>query len=262
VTDTDGAARRTIRGFRRAAVLAVLVSLGGAAALGISALFSGDFGDTQSRILLTTLLTGAAGVASLCHLAVIGRPVRSIGILGLAVTGIAYVLGLLLVWRNADNSADDLLRAFGAAWVLALSFAQADLLLLLGGRRPVRAGLDLTLVFVAVVAAGLLLPILTDGEVPGDSGDVYWRWFGAVAILDALGTIVMPIAGLFLRDPGSAPVSRGNVTVTLTGEAAERVRRLAADRGQPAERVIDELLMTAPMPDPQLPLSGSSNPAG
>lgn len=243
MSDTHGGAKRTIRGFRRVAVVAVVVSLAAAAALGIVALFSGDFGETQGKILGTTLLTGAFGVAALCHLAVVARPVRVVGILGLAVTAIAYAIGLMLVWRSGDADYDLLLRAFGAAWVLAASFAHANLLLLMGRRRSrlLRIGLTATLVFVAVVAGMLLVPILTDGAIPGDGRDPYWRWFGAVAILDALGTIVVPIAALFLRD-GRDRGAEDSITVTLSGDTALRARRLAAERGEPVDRMLADLV--------------------
>jgi hypothetical protein len=226
-------------------VAVILVSLAVAALIGIIALFSGELGETQGRILLTTLLTGGVGIAALCHLAVAGRPVRIVGALGLAVTAIAFVLGLLLIWNDGGGDLSALYRAFGVSVVLAISFAQANLLLLLSGRRrtALRAGLAATLGFVFVATAMEVLPLATDGAIPGDAGDLYWRVFGAVAILDALGTVALPIVGLFLRD-GTAD----RVTVTLTGEAAANVRRLASERGTPVDAVITGLVESAVAP--------------
>ncbi|WP_286277058.1 hypothetical protein [Naasia aerilata] len=220
------------------------MSLVVAALLGILALFSGEFGETQGRVLLTTLLTGAVGIAALCHLAVAGRPVRIVGILGLAVTAIAFLLGLILIWNSGSSDLSGLFRAFGIASILAVSFAQANLLLLLSGRRHtvLRAGLLVTLGLVALAAAMIVLPIATDGAVPGDAaGDLYWRIFGAVAILDALGTVALPILGLFLRDAVT-----GRVTVTLTGATADRLRRYAAARNTSPEAAVAGLVDALP----------------
>jgi Mn2+/Fe2+ NRAMP family transporter len=63
-----------------------------------------------------------------------------------------------------------------------------------------------TLVAIAIVALMIILPIVTDGDIPGESGDTYWRWFGAVAIVDALGTIVLPVIGRVLRPRAEAPL--------------------------------------------------------
>jgi hypothetical protein len=59
----------------------------------------------------------------------------------------------------------------------------------------------------------IIIPILTDGKVPGDNGDVYWRFFAVVAILDVLGTIVVPISSIFLKD--GTPISDATVRVIL-----------------------------------------------
>ena len=52
-----------VRGARRAAIIAVVVSLVIAAAIGIVALVSGDFGELQGRIILSTLTVAAFGTA-------------------------------------------------------------------------------------------------------------------------------------------------------------------------------------------------------
>ena len=196
----------TLRGARRAAVIGVIASMSLTAVVGIVALLSGDFGDTQIQIILTTLLITGFSVTALCHLAIAGRPVRVVGFVGLAVSAAALVLGLALiwlVWGDGSSAVFQLLRWFTVSGILALSLAQANLLLLLAGRRhPVlRVALGATLAAIGLLALLLALPIVTDGAIPGpDNADAYARSVGVVAILDALGTVVLPVVALFLRD--------------------------------------------------------------
>lgn len=195
---------------RRAAVYAIIVSFSLAAVVGIIALLSGEFGETQGRILLTTVLLGATSITALCHLAIADRAMRVVGVVGLAASSVALVTGLVLIWRDWDSPGfDDLLKAFATAGVVAVSFAHANLLLLLAGRRRlvIRIGLAVTLVMIAAVAVMLILPILSEGEIPGPrNGETYWRLFGVVGILDVLGTVVVPVLAIFLRDAPAVEV--------------------------------------------------------
>lgn len=193
-----------LRTARRSAIIAIIVSLSLTALIGIITLLSGDFGETQGKVLLTTLLLAVFSITVLCHLAVVGRALQVVGFIGVGVSAVALVAGLLLIWRDWGNFNDiePLLKTFGVAGVLAVSFAHANLLLLLGQRRnpTVRLLLYVTVAVIGLVALLLCLPIATGGDIPGDDGDWYWRLLGVVAILDVLGSIVLPVTGRFLRD--------------------------------------------------------------
>jgi hypothetical protein len=86
--------------------------------------------------------------------------------------------------------------------VLALSLSHANLVLLLQSRKRqiVRIGLRITLLLIALVATGIWIPLLDNGTFPDSNSDWYWRLFGVLAILDVLGTIVLPVTGAILRD--------------------------------------------------------------
>ena len=214
----------TLRTARRVAIIAIIVSLSLTALIGIITLLSGDFGEVQGRVLLTTLLLAGFSITVLCHLAVVGRALRAVGFVGVAVSGVALVIGLLLIWGEASFS-DDLWKAFGTFGVLSVSFAHANLLLLLGQRRNtvVRVLLFVTVACVGLVALLICLPILTEGDIPGDNGDAYWRLLGVVAILDVLGSIVLPVTGRFLRDE-----RRIRLELELTEELDARLTAAAA----------------------------------
>jgi hypothetical protein len=242
---TSAVPNDTIRGIRRIAVIAIIVSLSITALIGIFTLLSGDFGETQGKILGTTLLVAAFSITTLCHLAVVGRALRVVGYAGIAVSIVALITGALLIWSDWDDFelAGDMLRVFVAFSILAVSFAHANLLLLLGERkRPViRIGLLVTVALIAVVAVLLIIPIATDGEVPGENGDNYWRVFGVFAILDVLGTVVLPVMSIFLRDePAIASPSR--LTIDLTAEQRNRLDAAAAARSvTPEQAVLDAI---------------------
>jgi hypothetical protein len=230
MTDPTSAPTRvpsSLRGVRRIAIIVIIASLAVTAAIGIIALLSGDFDDTQWRILGTTSLVAAFSILSLCHLAVVGRAVRFVGFAGLTVTAVGLVLGLVLIWTDMTARVDlsEVWRWFSVTWVIAVSLAHANLLLLLSSRRRavIRWGLWLTLAMITIVAAMIVLPIL-NSDIPGDQADSYWRAFGVVAILDVLGTIAVPVLSLFLRDehPEPEPEPVG-MSIELSPELAARL---------------------------------------
>ena len=238
-----------VSGARKGAIYGIIISFSGAALVGIVALLGGDFGETQGKILLTTVLFGAFSITALCHLAIADRAMRIVGVSGLLASGVALVTGLVLVWRDWEDAGLEVwFRVFGAAAVLAVSFAHANLLLLLAGRRraAIRWGLAATLATIAVVAVMLILPIVTGGDIPGeDAGDVYWRVLGVIAILDVLGTVVVPVLALFLRD-GATDSTAGHAEaagvphplhVRLPHDLAEAVRSRATQQGSDPETV-------------------------
>lgn len=197
-----------VRGARRAAIIAIVVSLAVAALLGIIALLSGEFGELQGKVLLTTLTIAAFGTTALCHLAIVTRAVRVVGFVGIGTSIGAGICAFVLIWIDwaADFDTEGWFKALAVLAIIAASLAQTNLLLLLADRpHPlIRVALGVTLVAIAVIAIMVILPILSDGEIPGDHGEGYWRAFGVLAILDALGTIALPILGLVLRRAPSA----------------------------------------------------------
>lgn len=245
----DDATPGVVRGARRVAIIAVVVSLVIAAAIGIVALVSGEFGELQGRVILSTLTVAAFGTTSLCHLAIVARAVRVVGFVGIAASVFAAASAFLLIWTDWDElvDGDSLVKALVSSAILAASLAQANLLLLLARQRNalIRFGLAATLLAVATVVVMLWLTIFSDGDIPGDEGSAYWRALGVVGIVDALGTIALPIVALILRartpaaaepdaaDPNAAVAPR--VAIDLTPELADRLAAHAAARGVSVE---------------------------
>ena len=239
-----------VRGLRRAAIVVVIVSLLLAGALGILALLSGQFGETQGRILLTTLAVAAFGLTALCHLAIASHRFRVVGYIGIAASVAALVPALLLIWSWFDLSetTGEWFRALGVLTILAVTLAQTNLLLRFASatRAIVRVGLIVTLGAAAIVAVMLWLPILTDGSIPGaDTG--YWRIFGIIAIIDVIGTIAVPIIGLVLRGDAKDGV---RVVIEIPASLLSRIDAEATARGTDRHRVtIDALERGLPSDD-------------
>lgn len=240
-SDTIGAARK-------GAIYGIIVSFSLAAIVGIIALLSGDFGETQGKIILTTLLMGATSITALCHLAIADRAMRVVGFVGLAASGVALVTGLVLIWRDwNDSTQEDWFRTFIIAGIIAVSFAHANLLLLLAGRRRlvIRIGLMVTLAMIAGVAIMLILVVASNGDIPGfENEGWYWRLFGVLGILDVLGTVVVPVLAIFVRDapavaivdaadaPAAAvPATHGSLSLTLPADLATALQQRAAAEG-------------------------------
>lgn len=214
----------------------VIASFSIAALLGIIALVGGgSFGDTEAKILLTTVIVGVESVAVLCYLSVAERPTWWVGMLGGAVSLVPFGMALWLTWADLGD-ADDLWQAFGSGVTIAASLAQVSLLLALVGRHKIGPALIATLVSIAVVASMIVVAIV-DGA---DLDDTYWRIFGVVAILDVLGTVVLSALAAFGR--GRAEGEPG----VLSAAVESRVIDAAASRGMsPSElvsRALDDFL--------------------
>ena len=255
----DARREATISAARKGAIYGIVISFSFAAVVGIIALLGGDFGETQGKIILTTLLMGATSITALCHLAIADRAMRLVGFVGLAASAVALVSGVVLIWRDWNDSAfEDWLKVFATASIVAVSFAHANLLLLLAGRRRrvIRVGLMVTLVMIAAVAIMIILPIVSEGQIPGFANeDWYWRLFGVVGILDVLGTVVVPVMAIFVKDApaiavadaaadaaAGGPASPGQLTLTLPAELAQVLeQRAAADGVDAAEAALAAL---------------------
>jgi hypothetical protein len=257
-------AERTIKGVRRVAIWTVIISLVITALIGIYTIVGGEFGETQSKVMLTTLAVAGFSILALCHLAVFGRDVKVFGWVGIGTSGVALGLAATLIWWNWSDMmyqpSDlylNLTKSFAVSALVAVSLAHANLMLLLqnSSLRWIRTALSVALVFITIVPALVLPVILTDGTFPPMSfQDVYWRFFGVILILDALATIALPVTTLIVRSqrknlavepavPKAA--SAATINVSLSGVNAAWVKTRATETGTTADQVITALIAAA-----------------
>ncbi|KQX06741.1 hypothetical protein ASC59_02590 [Leifsonia sp. Root1293] len=236
--------------WRRIAVIIIVVSFSITALVGIVSLLVGNLGDLQWRILGTTSIVGTFSVLALCHLAVVAGAYRWIAAAGLAVSGVALLIGLGMIWAPDDWMFRSTLgwQSLGITAVLAVSTAHANLLLILGRRRRpvVRIGLWVTIGLIALLATLLVLEIATEW---GISSDGFTRLIGTVAILDVLGTVVVPVLAIFLHDDAVSAVAPDapseSAVVQVSPATADRLDALRAGRGISRERLVEELVAAA-----------------
>lgn len=255
-----GSSAVVLKGVRRVAIWTIIVSLVVAAGIGIATIVSGDFGELQGKVLLTTLAVAAFAILALCHLAIINKNVRIVGWIGIGTSVLAFISAAILIWWPWDYSVysgpNDLNmvinKVFTISTLAAVSFAHANLMLLLASTpiRWMRIALDLNLVLIGLVPLIVFPVILTDGTFPPQSlADVYWRFFGVVLILDALGTVALPITSLIMKSQRHATASGGQssdaVTIALRGDVATWVTERAESMKSTPLAVVESLVDAA-----------------
>ena len=254
---------RNIKGIRRIAVWTVVISLVITALIGIYTIVSGDFGETQGKVMLTTLAVAGFSVLALCHLAIVERDVKAIGWIGIGTSAVALICAAVLIWWDFGDYAYqpggiyvNITKTFAISSLAAVSLAHANLLLLLQNAplRWIRSSLSVALILIAIVVSLVIPVILTDGMFPPEPfQEVYWRFFAVILILDALCTIALPVATLIVRGqnkqgvpvPAGPAASATAVTITLTGVAATWVSAQAAESSQTTDQVITALIAGA-----------------
>jgi hypothetical protein len=259
-TNAPDSATATLKGVRRVAIWTIIVSLVIAAGIGIATIVSGEFGELQGKVLLTTLAVAAFAILALCHLAIITRDVRIVGWIGIGTSVLAFASAATLIWWNWDDFGYGgpgtvymtITKVFTISTLAAVSFAHANLMLLLASTpiRWMRVALDLNLVLIGLVPLIVIPSILTEGNFPPQSlADVYWRFFGVVLILDALGTVALPITSLILRNqrksPGTEETTEESVTLTLRGDSAAWILAKSASGTKTPVEVVEGLVAAA-----------------
>ena len=218
-------ARSGVAAVRRVLVWLIIASFGLAAVLGIVVLLGVEIGDTAARVLATTATIGAFSVTVLCGAALLGRPAQLVGVATVAVSILTAGYSVWLIWDDGvylwDGDAVLKLLLTGISATAALSLASLLLLLRRRRRHAVRIGLGATLALMALVL-GLTLYLIWATNV---DDNVFPRVYGIVAILAALGAVVVPVLSLLLPD------STGGRTVSLDPALAEQLVATAERRG-------------------------------
>ncbi len=241
---------------RRWIVRTTIGSFSLAALMGIAALLGGDFGETQGRILLTTVLVGVVSIAVLCYLAATGGRWQLVAVAGGVVVVLPTVTGLIMIWGNPQGVDDWIIKTFGVGAIVAATLAQASLLLALAG--TARGLVARLLPGTLVMAAGLA--VMTSALVLRfePQGDGYYRVLGVVAILDVLGTVVAAALTKFGTGGQPSDGSPDPGHAALPARLQERVTAYARARGADPDAVVAsavEQFLDAAERDPARPTS-------
>jgi hypothetical protein len=212
---------RPFRWVRTAVLYSIVGSLIAAAVVGVISALIGEFGTLSWQAMGTIALFVFFSLLSWYDADVSAKRSRWFGIVSVAVSIYLLVVGLFKIWlphRDTVSTDDNGVTVFTyydgfsdfLSWVFLAIIARVALLhihlLLVIYERfqtpAMRVVSRVTFVLVAVLAVMLSLPVLTPGR---DYPELYWRIVAAVAIADALGTILVPLIHvLFHRQPQPA----------------------------------------------------------
>lgn len=171
----------------RAFIASVVVN----AVLGAWALLSGDFGETEGRVLITTFLISAAMLSVLLNAPALRRnvlwPVPAVGAVGGAA---GFSLLIVIAW--IDDPGEILVKSAVSGLVIGGAATLAAALRLIGEPTTARWLRPVTEVAIAALAVTLLAVLWNEG---GDG----WvaRLIGIESIAVAAGTLLIPVLARF-----------------------------------------------------------------
>lgn len=186
--NTNMARRLGSSNLKRLFFTTILASLVVSALIGIVIFLVGDFGETELKLLITTLAVAGFSLTSLAGAALYDR--RHLLLLSYAVMAaslLGFVLGIFEIW--GDHEEIWLLKLSTSVAIVAFSLAHISILML-GRFREKLVKYCLYATIGAIVSLATVLISMINFELD-ETG--FFRLLGVLAILDVLGSISVPI---------------------------------------------------------------------
>jgi len=182
-------ARRPVGGkMRRVGLGIFFVSIAVNAALGIYAVLAPDFGETQGKILGTSLcVTGAVVLALACEPAWERKLLGPLPPVGAVLGGVGFTLAVIGIWTEPESEFWG--KTMGTIFVVAAACAVASLLAL-ARLAPRHAWVFTVTLALLGLGAAMISFLLWLGDDPADE---YLRAFGVVMIVLAAFTVTVPV---------------------------------------------------------------------
>lgn len=185
--------------FKRGFLFSLIVFLSISALVAIYIFIFGNFEETQVKILLTTLAICGFSLVSFCHSILYEKKgYRIFTRIGIIVSFIALLFTIISIWDllydldlipYADIETFSKLNVSFA--ILSIASTHISLLLISDKTsKIISVILRLTLLFIVAFSFALIF-FLFNSEIL--SGDLFLRLLGVLAVLDVLGTILLPI---------------------------------------------------------------------
>ena len=240
---------------RRALYLALAIALCVAALTAVCAILSGDFDETDARVIATSLgfavfsATAASG-ASLRFRD--SKELRALGLATIAVSAVSFSLWLVAIWSDGDENA---WRWFGS--MALATFACSHASIVSGALRGTDAPM-VQLVAMASIALGVVdstFGILAVSGAVDEVAEGLAKLMAVLVILLLLTTVLPPILRRLQRPAVEAPLSGAgappaahaiaasapvSTPLRLAEEvlaAADRIETLNADPGNRAPEI-------------------------
>jgi len=169
-------------------LITMIVALCISALIGVIIFLIGNFGRIEMRILTTTISIGIYSLIGLGFSVLYEkRKLFLFSSTGLILAILSFIVTVLSIW---DIIGGDLTwKSQLIFFILAVSFLHISLILLAKDEKTyVNVVVSLTIFFISLVAFLLIILILAEIRE-----EFFFRFLGATAILDGLGTIVTPI---------------------------------------------------------------------
>ena len=212
----------------------VIGALIAAALVGVYAVLIGEFDELCWRLIGTISLFVFFSLVSWYDADVSARRAPWFGAVSVVTSVYLLIAGLVKVWTpNTYDGSSPWWEPF--AWFALVAVARLGLLhihLVLNTQRrftgPLMSKVTIgTLTLVGLLTVGLSLPLIFTRV---DFGETYWRLMGVIAILDALGTILIPLTfSLFgpkvAKPQQQFPRSRGSRRRRRSRAGSPRLRR-------------------------------------
>jgi hypothetical protein len=199
--------------FVRPAVLKVIIGAVVAAALvGVVAIIFGTFGTIYLQAFLTIAVIVVFALLAWYDADVSSKRSSTFALIGVCISLYLLAIGMLKIWLPSTNTTNypadqgyvdfdrsgEIITHFGH-WIWLVVIARVALLhahLLLNIHRryntPILRGVaNVTMGLIVLFGIMLSLPTIFDSV---DFGEAYWRTFGAVLVLDVLGTVLIPLS--------------------------------------------------------------------
>jgi hypothetical protein len=162
------------------------------ALLAISAILTGEFGETDARILGTALSVALyiATATSGATLASRKPQFTALAYAGMAVSAIGFLVTAHAIWQ--EDPSDGEWETVGVFLVLSIALAHISLLI---SRTRQDDGPVITSVLIGTIASIAILATMVISDITnnGDEGDSFYRFMGVMAVLWVLGTLLLPI---------------------------------------------------------------------
>ena len=197
-------------GVRRLALRVFFASVALNAALAIYALLAGDFGETEGKILFTSLsVTGAVILALACEAARERGRLGPLPRIGAAAGAGGFALLVAGIWT--EPSGNWLGQLAGSLLTVAGAVALLSLLALATLAPRFRWTFTVTAALAALFGSLLVSGIWGEWE-----SEWYWRWFGVVAVALAAFAIVVPaLHRLSRRQLAAQPEAEGAARISF-----------------------------------------------
>ncbi|MDH3300560.1 MAG: hypothetical protein OES24_08645 [Acidimicrobiia bacterium] len=175
------------------------------AVLGIWALLSGDFGETQGKILGTSFLVSAAMLSILINIPASRRRVLwPAPLVGGGAGALGFVLFIALIWAEPDG--ENWFRLAGSLLVVAAGATLASSLALIDSPGRLRLVHPIVDSLIAVLAVTVIYGLWLEPDT-----ESYARLVGVEGVLVAAATLLVPVLSRFASrrevDRGMVPLA-------------------------------------------------------